>query len=141
MNVQEVIKQLATKYPGKTIIENKNAEGTTTEIICELSNHKENPDQSIAIAVIDNSTIHFHKVITEHYKVMKGELTVLKYDSGNRDYKEHKLQEGEKIIVKPGEVHANVGEETWVEVTSNPAWFIEDYINLDTILKKYVSKR
>lgn len=137
MNVKKVILELKEKYPEGLVIENKNADGLTTEIICELDSSK---DQSRAIAVIDSSVIHYHKVITETYKIIKGSLTVLKYSVDRKSFEEIVVKEGESIIIKPGELHSNIGNETWVEVISNPAWFIDDFINLDTLLKKYTSK-
>ena len=138
MNTSRVIKELTRLYPSKAIIENKNARDITTEIICELSSAQENPEESVAIAIIDRSTIHYHKIITENYFVIKGSLKIFKYDEQNKKYEEHELHAGESISIKPGEIHSNVGNATWVKVTSNPSWFIEDYYNLEKILKKYL---
>ncbi|MDD3647647.1 MAG: hypothetical protein PHS44_04075 [Candidatus Dojkabacteria bacterium] len=135
MLVQKVVKELSKLYPGKTIIENKNIKGITTEIICEIDPASDHSEYSIALAVIDYSTIHCHNIITETYKVIKGNLTIFK---GDREYK---LGKGDEIVVKPKEIHSNLGKETWVEVVSKPGWYIEDYINLETILKKYLPKR
>lgn len=140
MNVKKVIRNLKEKHPDGNIIENKNGSGVTTEIICEIVTSRDNPNESIAIAIIDSSVIHYHKVITETYKVLKGKLTILKYTADKRVFEEVVLNAGELISIKPGELHSNLGKETWVEVISNPAWFIEDFINLDTLLKKYTSK-
>lgn len=140
MLVKKVTTELSRKYPGKTIIENKNSQGVTTEIIFELITGNENPKQSVAMAVIDSSTMHYHKVITEKYRVIKGELIIFKYDENQKQYAEDTVKKGKSIDIKPGEIHSTRGSETWVEVTSTPAWFIEDYYNLETILKKYLSK-
>lgn len=142
MNVQKVINEFNKKYPGRNIIENKNSDGITTEILCELDdNTTKNKDQSLAIAVIDSSTIHYHKVITETYKVLKGKLTIFKYDDSKKKYDETTFNEGDEIKILPGEIHSNIGDETWVEVVSTPAWFIEDYYNLEVILKKYLERK
>jgi hypothetical protein len=140
MKQKSVIVDLQAQYPGRTIIENKNSKGTTTEIICELTNSQDSIADSVAIAVIDSSTIHYHKVITEKYEVLKGSLTIFKYDDSHKEYKEQIVRKGESIVINPGEIHSNLGDETWVKVTSNPAWFIEDYYNLEIILKKYLKK-
>jgi len=140
MNVQKVIKELKEKYPNGNIIENKNSQGITTEIICEVITSQKNPDESRAIAVIDSSVIHYHKVITETYKVLKGNFTVIKYTAEKKIFEEIELNAGDFVVMKPGELHSNIGKETWVEVVSTPAWFIEDFINLDILLKKYTSK-
>lgn len=140
MKVSKIITDLQVKYPSKTIIENKNSKGITTEIICEISNSQDSSADSVVIAVIDSSTIHYHKVITEKYEVLKGSLTIFKYDDSRKEYKEQIVRKGESIVINPGEIHSNLGDETWVKVTSNPAWFIEDYYNLEIILKKYLKK-
>ncbi|MBU0975582.1 MAG: hypothetical protein ABIE03_04550 [Patescibacteria group bacterium] len=132
MQVKKILERLKREYPGKTIIENKNAKGITTEIICEIESTADHADYSVAIAVIDYSTIHCHNVITETYEVVKGSLKIFK---GSKEYT---LSKGQNIAIKPGEIHSNLGSETWVKVTSKPGWFIEDYINLETLLKKYV---
>ena len=134
MNVKRIIKQLEQKYPGKVIIENKNDKGITTEIICEIEPTACYPSYSIAIAVIDSSVLHFHKKITETYKVLKGKLTVFKKN------KEVRLKRGDKLVIKPGEIHSNLGDETWIKCSSNPGWTIDDYINLETIIKKYTAR-
>ena len=134
MNVKRVRKNLKEKYPDKVIIENKNEEGVTTEIICENEPTSDHPEYSIAIAVIDSSTLHYHKKVTETYKVLKGTLTVFKTNE------EVKLEEGDELIIKPGEIHSNLGDETWVECRSKPGWEIDDYINLEPIIKKYTAR-
>lgn len=135
MDVKRVRKQLKQKYPGKVIIENKNKEGVTTEIICEIEPKSSHPEYSVAIAVIDSSTLHYHKRITETYKVLKGTLTVFKTNE------EVKLEEGDELIIKPGEIHSNLGDETWIECTSKPGWEVDDYINLEPIMKKYTARK
>lgn len=138
MNVKKVISELKTKYPGKKIIENKNEDSKTTEIVCEISSSEK---ESFAIAVIDSSPIHYHKVITETYKVIRGTLKVLKFFKESSEYRETTVKKGESIVLRPGEVHANLGDQTWVEVTSNPAWSIDDYYNLETLIKKYTARK
>ncbi len=113
MDVEKVIKELSQKYPGKKIIKNK--EGNPTEIICEI-------EPGLAVAVIDKSITHYHKKATEVYEIMRGDLIAYK------DGKEYKLGEGEKLTIKPDEVHYAVGNETWVKVFSEPPWTPEDHI-------------
>ena len=141
MKTAQIIAELNKKYPNGIVIENKNARGKTTEIICELPQKKVNSaNKSIAIAVIDSSTLHYHRVITETYHVISGILHIFKYDQNNKQYMEYALHKGEAITILPGEIHSNLGDATWVEVVSSPAWFIEDYYNLDTIIKKYTKR-
>jgi len=135
MNTKKIISQLKKMYPGKVIIENKNEDGVTTEIICEVESTSDHPERSFAIAVIDSSTLHYHKIITETYKVIKGHLTVFKKN------KEYNLKEGDEIVIKPEEVHSNIGEETWIEVYSKPGWMIDDYYNLEGMIKKYIKRK
>lgn len=113
MNVERIIKELSQKYRDKKII--KNNEENTTEIICEI-------ELGFAIAVIDKSEPHFHKKAREVYELIKGNITVY------RDNRKYKLKEGDKLTIKPGEVHFAVGNEAWVKVYSEPAWTPEDHI-------------
>ena len=117
MNTEKVIKELSQKYPGKKII--KLPEDNPTEIICEI-----NPatDQGVAIAIIDKSEPHYHKKTTEIYKIIKGRLVVF------INNQEHELEEGDTLTVEPDELHYAVGNETWVEVYSEPGWTQEDHI-------------
>lgn len=137
MNTKNIIIELKKKFPGKVIIQNKNEKGKTTEIVCEVSS---SPKESFAVAVIDISRIHYHKKITETYKVVKGELKVFKYFRDLKEYKEVVVKKGERIVIKPGEIHTNIGDETWVEVTSRPAWRIDDYFGIEDVLKKFINR-
>ena len=75
-----------------------------------------------AIAVIDRSEPHYHKKATETYKVIKGRLTVFV------DSRKHELNEEDVLVVRPEQIHYAVGNETWVEVVSEPGWTPEDHI-------------
>jgi mannose-6-phosphate isomerase-like protein (cupin superfamily) len=119
MQVQRIIKELKRKYPNKNIVQNKDKRGRVTEIVCEVI---QEPDYSFAIAVIDYSRPHYHKKLTETYKVIKGTLVV------KRQYKEYLLKPGGTVTLKPYEVHSNKGDETWVEVISHPGWNSKDHI-------------
>ena len=121
MNVPAVIKELEEKYPGHTII--KNDESMPTEIICETEPGTEHPEYSIAIAVIDKSIRHYHTVATETYKVLRGTLRV--YINDEDDIV---VQEGETLVIHPGQLHWATGDETWIECESRPAWTREDHI-------------
>jgi mutator protein MutT len=121
MNVQKVIKQLKDRYPDKAIIQNKNALGEVTEIICETEPTFDHPDWSDSVVVLDKSPKHLHLEITEHYKVIKGELDVFVNDE------KVALQEGETIELDPGKVHYAIGNETWLGCRSEPGWIPGDY--------------
>ncbi|MFC1663701.1 cupin domain-containing protein [Patescibacteria group bacterium] len=120
MNTEKVIEELSQKYSDKKII--KLPEDNPTEIICEIDPATGHPEKGIAIAVIDKSEPHYHKKATEIYKVIKGDLTVF------INNQQHKLKEGDSLTVKPGKIHYAVGNETWVEVYSEPGWTKEDHI-------------
>lgn len=134
MNTEKVIMELKSQYPQGKIVKNLNHQKVVTEIVCELESE---PGRSRAIAVVDSSTLHYHKKITETYKILKGSLTVLKYDKLAVEYKEFELNEGDEIVLHPGEIHSNIGDETWFEVISTPAWTPDDYLELETLFKKY----
>ncbi len=140
MDVKKVIAELQRLFPGKTMVENKNSLGVTTEVVCEKDPTENHADYSESIAVVDASTIHYHKKLTEKYEIMKGDLEVFKYDANKLLYKEYKLKKGEMITIHPGEIHSCKGDETWVKVVSKPGWTPGDYINLETIIKKYLKK-
>lgn len=134
MNIDKVIRQLRTKYPGKQIIKNKNIDGKVTEIICEIDPTENHPDYSFSIAVVDQSVLHVHKRLKETYKVTKGSLTVFMSDRNIC------LKKGNELTMEPGEIHANLGKETWITVYSKPGWILEDHIGLKPIVKEYLSK-
>jgi len=106
MNVQKVVIDLEKQYPGKNIV--KNIGDNSSEILCEIDPTTLHPDYSIAIAVIDRSLPHFHKVTTEDYEVIEGELTL--FIDGEKTI----LNKGEKLTIKPGQSHSAQGNETWV---------------------------
>ena len=120
MNVQKVIAELKKLYPGKNIIINN--PDNPTEIICEIEPGSLNPDKSVAIAVLDRNIKHFHEISTETFEVLRGNLELTK--SG----KTYFLSPGEKLIIEPGEYHLAKGNETWVKVTSEPAWKPEEHV-------------
>lgn len=122
MNKQKILKELKEKYPEANIVLNNKQ--NPTEIICEIDPTSQHPDYSIAIAVINRSISHFHKITTEEYEVIKGKLTL------TIDGKEHALNKGDKFVIKPNMIHSAEGNETWVKVTSKPGWTIEDHFLL-----------
>jgi len=117
MNVQKVIRELEKRYPGKNVVitDPKNP----TEIICEIEPGR---NKSVAVAVVDETRLHYHKKLTEIYEVVKGELTM--YIEGFK----HVVGEGETITIKPGTKHKAFGHETWINVYSTPGWTPEDHI-------------
>jgi mannose-6-phosphate isomerase-like protein (cupin superfamily) len=122
MNVPQIIKTLQQKYPGKNIVENKNSNGETSEILCELEPASEHPDYSVAIAVIDKSVPHQHAKTTEIYEILVGELDLFV------DGQKTPLKAGDKYTITPGKKHYAIGKETWIKATSNPGWTIQDHL-------------
>jgi len=125
MNVVSVKQELTKKYPGVIIKENKDQNGVTTEIVGEIDRNLIDSKRAVAVAVIDKSPEHYHKVTTEEYEVIKGDLTV--YLNG----KPFKLLSGQKLIVRPGVKHWANGAETWIYCYSEPDWSPGDYQLVD----------
>jgi quercetin dioxygenase-like cupin family protein len=119
MDTQRIIKELKTQYPGKNII--LNDPENPTEIICEIEPGSWDPMRSVAIAVMDENLKHYHRIAKEIYEVVRGKLEITK---GGQT---HILSEGEKLEIEPEQYHMAKGKETWVKVTSEPAWSPDDH--------------
>ena len=132
MNKEKIINELKIKYPGKRIILNN--ENNPTEIICEINPSSEHSENSIAIAVIDNTEAHYHKQSIELYEVLKGSLFLVV------DGKKHKLKKGESFTIKSSEIHSAKGQETWIKVTSRPGWALEDHLPAKKLIDSLVLK-
>lgn len=120
MNVIKIKQELHEKYPDKNII--ALPEENPTEIICEVEPTIQHPEYNVAVAIIDRSEPHFHRVATETYTVTRGEIDLIV------DGKIHHLSEGDSYVIKPGSVHSVVGNETWIECKAEPGWTPEDHI-------------
>lgn len=123
MDAQKVVGELKRQYPRKNIIIND--PDNPTEIICEIEPASLDPQRSVAIAVLDNTVKHYHRLAKETYEVIKGFLEITK---GGKTYF---LYPGEKLVIEPDEYHMAKGKETWVKVTSEPAWTPEDQIPVE----------
>lgn len=119
MNAKTVIETLKRQYPGKIITVNN--EKKPTEIVCEAEPAAKHPGHSVAIAVIDSSSPHSHKVLTETYTVIRGELKL------HIDTEVFELKRNESHAIEPGHVHWAEGDETWIECLSMPGWTKEDH--------------
>lgn len=118
MNTKKIIAELEKKYPGKNIIVDE--DGGYSEIIVELEPAKDHPDHSLALAIVGKSKPHYHKISTEIYEITKGVLTLFV------DGKKFVLKQGEKMTIKPGQVHFAAGEDVWFLTYSSPGWSTED---------------
>lgn len=123
MDWKKIVEELERNYPGKKII--KLPQEQPTEILCEVVPTVDNPEKSVAIAVIDRSAPHYHKVTTEEYEVLRGKLTVFINEMPIT------LYEGERLVIDPGKVHYAVGEECFIKCTATPGWTAEDHILVD----------
>ena len=79
----------------------------------------------MALAVVGKSKPHYHKITTEIYEVIKGELIL------TIDGEKHILKPGEKMTIKPNSIHSAEGEETWFLTHSTPGWKVKDHILLN----------
>lgn len=122
MNVKKIIRKLKKLYPGKNII--LNDPKNPTEIICEIQTAFENPNEGIAVAIIDESKSHVHYKTKETYKILEGELVFF------RNGKEELYKKGDRFDIYPGEIHSVKGEEVWVKCVSRPAWAPKDHIRV-----------
>lgn len=111
MDIKKIVTELETKYPGKKIIVENDS--VSAEIIVEIK-------PGLALAVVGKSKPHYHKVSTEIYEVVKGELIL------HVDGKKYILKQEEKMAIMPNQVHSAQGDETWFFTYSEPAWTSED---------------
>lgn len=116
MNATKVLEELKSKYPNKNIVQ------PSGEIICEVEPTSDHPKWSKAIAVIDQSVLHFHTKAIEEYTVLKGDLIL------TVEGEDHSIPEGQSYIIYQMQHHSAKGDETWVEVQSTPGWTSEDHI-------------
>jgi mannose-6-phosphate isomerase-like protein (cupin superfamily) len=119
MNIPGVIEELKKKYIGKRILLNNRQ--NCTEILCEVEPSAAHPSFSEAISIIDKTDMHFHNGSKEVYKVIKGVLSLVV------DGRQYVLNEGQSLIIEPGQVHQATGDETWVRVSSKPGWKKSDH--------------
>ena len=123
MNSEKIVRILASRYPGRNIVQLPPE--NPTEIICEVEPTSEHPDYSMAVAVIDKSEPHYHRVSTETYAVLRGRLTL---KLANREVV---LHPGVNYAISPNTVHSAEANAAWVRVTSRPGWTPEDHILVD----------
>jgi mannose-6-phosphate isomerase-like protein (cupin superfamily) len=120
MNTTQIIKELKSRYPGKSII--LNPPENPSEIICEIEPTSDHEKSSTALVVVDKSKQHYHKKSVEIYEALKGTLTI--YINGEK----YIINEGEKLTIEPNVIHYVEGNESWFLTYSKPGWTIEDHI-------------
>jgi mannose-6-phosphate isomerase-like protein (cupin superfamily) len=81
------------------------------EIVAEITGER-------AIAIIERSEPHFHRKITETYRVLRATLLVARTGEG------FVLQVGDSITITPSQIHhaKALGDPAWIEVLCDPAW-------------------
>lgn len=119
MNADAIIKELRDSYPGKLI--KRLPEDSPSEIICEFDPPGDHPEWSLAVAIIDRSAPHYHRKMTEIYRVLKGEL---KLHVGEEEYV---MYEGQEYVITPNQVHWAEGDSTWIEVYCSPGYDPSDH--------------
>lgn len=120
MNAKRIIHELETQYPGKKII--LLPPDDPKEIICETDPASAHPQYSSAVAIIDSSAPHYHKISSETYTITRGGLDLF------LNGKKKVLRKGEEYTVSPYTIHWAKGNETWAQVYSTPGWTTGDHI-------------
>lgn len=126
MDAEAIVKELESTYPGKVI--KRLPDQSPSEIVCEFDPPAEHPEWSLAVAIIDKSAPHFHRRMTEIYRVLKGEL---KLYVGHQEYV---MYEGQEYTITPGQVHWAEGNATWIEVYCSPGYDPSDHYLAETSL-------
>jgi len=117
MDAETITTQLAAEYPGKKII--RLPAEDPAEIIVEIGGTTE---EGLAVAIIDRSTPHVRREMTEVYEVERGILRV------HVDGETQTLESGQSLTIRPGHVHWAKGRETRLLVRSRPPWIMSDHI-------------
>jgi quercetin dioxygenase-like cupin family protein len=102
----------------------QNRKAMRAEVVYEVTTLKNALPFGIAVADIEQSEPHFHKVTTETYTVVQGHLEV------SLDGEQHLLHPGDVIKILPDVTHsARSLDETpaRITVTTIPEWTQEDY--------------
>ena len=110
--IEQIKAELLREYPGAAI----KVAPDRAEIVAEIEPKR-------AVAVIERSQPHFHREMTEVYRILRGTLYVACGGEG------HVLSPGQSLTIEPGTVHhaRAAGGVAWLEVLSEPAWTPEDH--------------
>ena len=118
MNDEQIARirdELLREYPGAQI----KVAPDRAEMVAEIEPKR-------AVAVIERSQPHFHRKMTEVYRVLRGTLYVA---CGGEGYV---LGPGDSLKIAPGKVHYARGADgvAWLEVISDPPWSPDDHLVL-----------
>ena len=110
--VEHYRSELLDAYPGSQI----KVAADQREMVAEITAER-------AIAIIEWSEPHFHREITETYRVLRGTLLVARAGEG------FVLQVGDSITITPGQIHhaKALGDPAWIEALCDPAWRADDH--------------
>jgi mannose-6-phosphate isomerase-like protein (cupin superfamily) len=113
--VEHYRSKLLVAYPGSQI----KVAPDQREMVAEITGGR-------AIAIIERSQPHFHREITETYRVLRGTLLVARAGEG------FVLQVGDSITITPSQIHhaKAIGDPAWIEVLCDPAWRADDHFVL-----------
>lgn len=120
MNAKKLKRDLLERYPDAAII--LLPSDHPREILCEIDPATSHTDYSVAISVIEKSTPHYHKIATEEYEVLSGEVTLYLGDEKKI------LKAGDKVMIKPGTIHWAKSKSGWIKCTSRPGWIPLDHL-------------
>jgi quercetin dioxygenase-like cupin family protein len=98
------------------------------EIVYEMTTHQHDLPFEIAIADVQQSDPHFHKVTMETYTVVQGDLEV------RLDAESHLLHPGDVIRIAPSVIHSAKSlrdTPARITVTTIPAFSMNDYCPAD----------
>lgn len=129
-DVRKISKDLLARYPNSKILflpdrDDKNA---VQEIICELPPNNNRLNQSVAIAMLGRSDLHFHREMVEVYEVLHGRLRVWLGDEPTD------LEFCDSLIIPPGTKHKAeaIGTSSTVKVICSPPWKQADHYLVST---------
>jgi mannose-6-phosphate isomerase-like protein (cupin superfamily) len=110
--IEQIKAELLREYPGAAI----KVAPDRAEIVAEIEPKR-------AVAVIERSQPHFHREMTEVYRILRGTLYVACGGEG------HVLTRGQSLTIEPRKVHHARSADgfAWLEVLSEPAWTSEDH--------------
>ena len=113
---RQAIDDLQAEYPNRQMI--CIPPHQPTECVIEVLKGQK---LGVAVALIDRSQSHRHRLTTEIYEVLEGELTL------HLDGKSYRLRVGETATIPAGVSHWAEGDSTKVLVFSTPAWTSTDH--------------
>lgn len=122
MDKNSLLEALKKEFPDKNIV--CLPEDDPKEIVVELGG---TDNESVAMAIIDQSKPHFHRQTEETYTVESGTLRL--FVGG----KIHILRPCNTFTIPAGKVHWALGAACRVRVTASPPWTPKDHILVEKV--------